>query len=146
MEYLDKECKREADILESILHTIQLIGSYTWKQRFHFLFYPIANCNLKEFMDWERSVRDITWETQMKEAFRCLAGAVASLHPKRVAINHKNIKSSNILFLQGSPILADFDLSNSFKGRENGFSVSATGKSVLYAALEVVAETQRGTS
>jgi serine/threonine protein kinase len=148
IENVNDECKREAIILESVnhRHIIQLIGSYTWSGRYHLLFYPVADYNLKQLMARDQALRNEEWESQIKESFGCLAGAVTFLHSKKVAIKHKDIKPSNILFVSGKPILADFGLSNSFKGKENSFSIGGTGKSPLYAAPEVITETKRGSS
>ncbi|KAF2840244.1 kinase-like protein [Patellaria atrata CBS 101060] len=148
IEVLNEECKREAEILENIVHRhiIQLVGSYTLNRRFYLLLHPVAECTLKELMATSLAERGAIWETCMKEAFGCLATAIAFLHSKRIAVKHKDIKPSNVLFLKGNPILTDFGLSNSFKGKEDSFSTGMTGKSVLYAAPEVIDETARGTS
>lgn len=48
--------------------------------------------------------------------------------------------------LPSSPMLTDFGLSNSFKGAEDSKSSDMTGKTIKYAAPEVIAMLPRGTS
>ncbi|OAL03473.1 kinase-like protein [Phaeosphaeriaceae sp. SRC1lsM3a] len=145
---VDAETRREARILEGIIHrhVIQLVGSYTQRNRFYLLLHPVAECNLKEFMQTPENERDLPWDHNLKSAFGCLAGAVAFLHSTKIAVKHKDIKPTNVLMFCGTPMLTDFGLSNSFKGAEDSKSSGITGKTPKYAAPEVVAMLPRGTS
>lgn len=145
---LDEESKREVRILEGVVHRhiIQLAGSYTEKERLYILLHPVAEGNLKEFLKESEPARDVAWENVVKHTFGCLASAVAFLHSREVSIKHKDIKPTNVLISQGSPILTDFGLSNSFKGMEDSISSGRTGKTQLYAAPEIIEELPRGKS
>jgi serine/threonine protein kinase len=57
---LDAEFQREAKILEGIIHQhiIQLVGSYTRQNRLFLLLHPVAECNLREFMQKPEDQRD----------------------------------------------------------------------------------------
>jgi serine/threonine protein kinase len=145
---VDAETQREARILEGIIHRhiIQLIGSYTQRSRFYLLLHPVAECNLKEFMQTPEIERDLLWKQNLKSAFGCLAGAVAFLHSTKIAVKHKDIKPTNVLMFYGTPMLTDFGLSNSFKGAEDSKSSGSTGRTPKYAAPEVEALLPRGTT
>jgi serine/threonine protein kinase len=82
----------------------------------------------------------------LKECFGCLASSVAFLHSKDVAIKHKDIKPSNFLMFQSTPILTDFRISNSFKNQEHSTSSGFTKRSSPYAAPEAIAQIKRNTS
>jgi serine/threonine protein kinase len=141
----DRECEREATILEDIVHRhiVQLAGTYTEEGRFYILIYPVAQRNLKEFMGQPHHERDLKWETRLKHTFGCLAAALEYLHGKDVAIKHKDIKPSNVLMFNGVPMLTDFGFANSFKGKDSDLSKGPSGKSPPYAAPEVIADGTR---
>ncbi|CAN9095531.1 unnamed protein product [Alternaria alternata] len=148
LEGIDEEARREARILESIvhLHIIQLLGTYTHGSRLYLLLYPIADGTLREYLTEPLESRDRVWEQSLKESFGCLANTVAFLHSKQIAIKHKDIKPSNILMHSGRPILTDFGISNSFKDQEHSTSSGWTKRSAPYAAPEVIDNQSRNTS
>jgi serine/threonine protein kinase len=145
---LDEDCREEAEILEGIIHPhiVQLVGSYTSQSRFYRHLHPVAECNLKEYIQTPEEQRTPLWEQQLKSSFGCLTAAVASLHSKKIAVKHKDIKPTNVLMFSDTPMLTDFGLSTSFKNRDNSVSVGFTGKTTFYAAPEVIAALPRGTS
>jgi serine/threonine protein kinase len=145
---LDEDCREEAEILEGIIHPhiVQLVGSYTSQSRFYMLLHPVAECNLKEYIQTPEEQRTSLWEQQLKSSFGCLAAAVAFLHSKKIAVKHKDIKPTNVLMFSDTPMLTDFGLSTSFKNRDNSVSVGFTGKTTFYASPEVIAALLRGTS
>jgi hypothetical protein len=77
----DEEFTKEAEIPEVILHRhiIQLVGSYTLQSRLSILLHPVAECNLKEYIQTPDMQRTPLWRQQLKSAFGCLAAAVAFL-------------------------------------------------------------------
>ncbi|MCJ1362031.1 hypothetical protein MMC16_001133 [Acarospora aff. strigata] len=132
----DYDLRREATILENLVHRhiVELAGTYTQDGTLYILIYPVAECNLTQMLQMERTA---SWEHNLRAAFGCLAGALAFIHSKDIAIKHKDIKPANILFCGGIVLLADWGLSNSFKDKADSRSSGWTHHSPAYAAPEV---------
>jgi serine/threonine protein kinase len=94
------EIFREVEHLEKLRHrhTIQLVGTYLQRKTLSHLIYPVANCNLSEFMElcFGQSI-ELRRKNRisLKRAFACLAQAVDYLHEKNII--HRHIKPTNIL-------------------------------------------------
>lgn len=143
----DYDINREVKILENLVHRhiVELAGTYTQDGTLYILLYPVAECNLAQRLqtfqpeEWQRN-------KDLSAAFGCLASALAFVHSKEIAIKHKDIKPSNILFYNGTVLLADWGLSNCFKDKENSRSNGRTYCTASYAAPEVVRWQERGTA
>jgi serine/threonine protein kinase len=99
-------------------HLIRVRGTYTDKKYLVMLLEPVADGNLKQFMD---STRGLSSErrTQLRTYFGCLAHTIAFLHTSEVL--HKDIKPENILLKYWHLILTDFG---------TAFDWSKTGQSM----------------
>lgn len=144
----DYDIRREATILENLVHRhiVELAGTYTQDGTLYILLYPVAECNLSQMLQTPKAKQSISWERNLMTAFGCLAGALAFIHSKDVAIKHKDIKPANILFYGDMVLLADWGLSNCFKSEETSRSRGWTYCTPAYAAPEVRARDERGTA
>ena len=140
------DIQREVKILENLVHRhiVELAGTYTQDGTLYILLYPVAEYNLAQLLQtWPSRER---WYQGLLSTFGCLASALAFIHSKDVAIKHKDIKPANILFYNGTVLLADWGLSNCFKDEENSRSKGWTHCTAPYAAPEVVKREERGTA
>ena len=83
-------------------HLVRIIGSYTDSSSFAFLMQPVADSNLKSYLD----NIDATHFPALRSFFGCLANAIAYLHSKK--IHHMDIKLENFLVKRGEIFVADF--------------------------------------
>jgi serine/threonine protein kinase len=94
------EIFREVEHLEKLRHrhTIQLVGTYLQRKTLSHLIYPVADCNLLEFMElcFDQSLKlRRKNRISLKRAFACLAQAVDYLHEKDII--HRDLKPQNFV-------------------------------------------------
>ncbi|KAI9890172.1 MAG: hypothetical protein M1814_004454 [Vezdaea aestivalis] len=136
-------------------HIVRLIGSYLQDGALNILLYPVAECNLKEFMRKHSSEAYHMPRTQsdieclhrpfLLRAMTCLRGAVDYIHSQ--TIRHMDIKPTNILVKNvlrksGSTIpkwhilLTDFDVATDYKSSDTEHTNTARRFTELYASPE----------
>jgi hypothetical protein len=145
-------------------HIIQLVGSYLQGKNFSILLYPVADYDIKRFMQEYRaslSQRNgsIASACSMVRFFGCLAHALYYIHSKLT--KHLDIKPQNILVKRryhqkapnsGAPhahyhvYIADFGLSKSFSTEAQSQTDSASPKTPKYCAPEVYYQEAKGRS
>jgi len=72
----------------------------------------------------------------LRSFFGCLASAVRYLH--RARIRHRDIKPQNILVKADRVLLADFGIAYSWENLHRATTTADSGKTLIYAAPEVV--------
>ncbi|KAI9699649.1 MAG: hypothetical protein M1836_002683 [Candelina mexicana] len=101
-------------------HLIKVRGTYTDRHYLVMLLEPVANENLKEYMNRAR-LHSAHERQQFRRYFGCLAHTIRFLHDPSIGIIHKDIKPENILLKDGELYLADFG---------TAFDWSITGQSM----------------
>ena len=116
-------------------HIVELIGSYTDPRFVGIIMSPVADCNLKKFLDSGPS--EITGQLSfLRTFFGCLTAALCYLHEN--CIRHKDIKPANILVKGHHVYLADFGISLDWTDFGNSTTTGpATAVTHQYCAPEV---------
>jgi serine/threonine protein kinase/ankyrin repeat protein len=109
-------------------HLIKVKGTYTDRKFFVMLLEPVADENLKEYMN-RGGPRNTAEQTQFRTYFGCLADTIRFLHAENIGMLHKDIKPENILIKNGHLILTDFG---------TAFDWSKTGQSMTRSNAEDV--------
>lgn len=119
-------------------HIVQFVGSYTDPKFVGILMSPVAECNLKQYLNgsFEKS--------RVRSFFGCLAIAVRYLHENQV--KHKDIKPENVLVHRGTVLLTDFGISRNWTEAGHSTTTGKTPKSARYCAPEVADEAPRNSS
>ncbi|ORY13159.1 hypothetical protein BCR34DRAFT_663378 [Clohesyomyces aquaticus] len=122
----------------SHIHTVQLKASYTDPQFVGIIMWPVADCNLKEYLEgpFESSL--------LRTFFGCLAVAVRFLHES--CVRHKDIKPQNVLVYKGRVLLADFGISLDWSETGHSTTSGPTTKTARYCAPEVANYASRNSS
>jgi serine/threonine protein kinase len=97
---------------------------------------PVADFNLKEFLELAQTSSKIHHTFRIREWFGCLAAAVQYLHGNR--IRHRDIKPANILVKGLNILLVDFELALDWKDLDQSTTTAYCGRTPLYAAPEVI--------
>ena len=105
-------------------HLIIVRGTYTDKRYLVMLLEPVADGNLKQFMDSARGLSSER-QTQFRTFFGCLAHTIFSLH--NMEILHKDIKPENILLKDWHLVLTDFG--TAFDWSKSGQSMTRSNAS-----------------
>ena len=103
-------------------HLIKVRGTYTDKKYIVMLLQPVADENLKQYMDrrpLDESDSSIGERARFRTYFGCLAHTIQILHG--LEILHKDLKPENVLLKSGHLILTDFG---------TAFDWSKTGQSM----------------
>jgi ubiquitin C-terminal hydrolase len=145
-----RDFERELGTLKKLSHhrhIVQLIGSYTDPTFVGILMSPVAECDLKDFLD--RLAVDGNHSSTANKSFArsffgCLASALSYLHDNTV--RHKDIKPQNILVLGHTVYLADFGISLDWSEIGKSTTTGPTPKTARYCAPEVSDYTPRNTS
>ncbi|PVH99773.1 kinase-like protein, partial [Periconia macrospinosa] len=132
-------------------HIVQLVGSYIQGRTFAVLLYPVADLDLKDFMQEIENVlvphRTIDYGSFMAIAslgrfFKCLASALGYVHSQTT--KHLDIKPRNILIKRSRDVifgyqvyLADFGISRSFSPTDHSQTDAWVGRTAKYCAPEV---------
>lgn len=91
--------------LEENDHLIKIKGTYTDKKYLAMLLDPVADGNLKQYMN-ENAISSEPEKNRFRTYFGCLAHTIRFLHG--LEILHKDIKPENVLLKNGHLILTDF--------------------------------------
>ncbi|KAI9858093.1 MAG: hypothetical protein M1813_007905 [Trichoglossum hirsutum] len=134
-------------------HIIQLVGTYVQDMTIGILLYPVANWDLKSFL--EDTGRRSLPERERAERLRflgislgCLSHALTYVHAN--TRKHGDIKSSNILIKRRDSAnnfqvyLADFGLARAFSSDDTSQTDDAVGRTPLYCAPEVYNQDRKG--
>lgn len=123
----DKQAQRtyenELKVLHKIVendHLIKVRGTYTDKKYLVMLLEPVADENLKQYMN-KGPLTSTVEQTRLRTYFGCLAHTIRFLHDSSIETLHKDIKPENILLKDGYLILTDFG---------TAFDWSKTGQSM----------------
>jgi serine/threonine protein kinase len=143
---------QELRIMQSLKHNhiVALVGSFIHQGTLGVLMYPLAECNLAEFLQ-EVSEYQSTHGKQhpphvasLLTALGCLSSALQYLHVNK-RVKHKDIKPENILVDSfGSVLLADFGISKQYRSESPTVTEGPTAFTQRYAAPEVAAQKSRG--
>lgn len=135
--------------IANIIFTYEELPQNEWqKGAIGIIMEPVADCNLKEFMEMidsrvPRKLSDQEYQA-LKRWFNCLASGLAFIHSKR--IRHKDIKPANILIKGDKVYYSDFGISEKFP--DNLVTSKTVGdpfpRTPMYCAPEVAAEQPRG--
>ncbi|PSN69401.1 kinase-like protein [Corynespora cassiicola Philippines] len=148
-------------------HIVQVIGTYTISSYLSILMYPVADFNLKDFLDELKngppfSYKEICYSNDLLTFEHCLVSALSYIHSHM--IKHMDIKPQNILlgpsrlehplFRSGEldimPIhavyLADFGIARAYASIDDTETEGPTSFTRKYAAPEVVERQARGLS
>ena len=101
-------------------HLIKVRGTYTDRKYLVMLLQPVADRNLKEYMNGG-PLTSTTEQKKFRTYFGCLAHTIQFLHDPSIETLHKDIKPENILLKDGRLILTDFG---------TAFDWSRTGQSM----------------
>jgi serine/threonine protein kinase len=133
-------------------HILRVIGTYVKGRELSILLYPVADCNLEDFLELYRdmclSYRDLPgMETFLRRCCSCLSSAVEYIH--RNLTKHMDINPQNILVLRTRhavyvPFIADFGIARSYDKVEETETDGRTSFTKRYAAPEVVKQESRG--
>jgi serine/threonine protein kinase len=124
-------------------HLVEYIGSYTDKKFFGLIMSPIADMNLKEFLNI--SPFSNFHQSTLRTFFGCISSGVLYLH--RNQIRHKDIKPENILVKGENVLITDFG--TALDWAEQGHSTTDNtikAWSVRYCAPEVANYQKRNSS
>ncbi|CAM1504709.1 Fc.00g023000.m01.CDS01 [Cosmosporella sp. VM-42] len=115
-------------------HCVELAGSYSDPRYFALLMEPVGDCNLAAYYDEAKNNTDKL--SLLRSFFGCLAGAVQDLHNRQ--IRHRDIKPQNIIVKGNLVLLTDFGIAFSWENLTRGTTTADSGKTLTYAAPEVV--------
>ena len=118
-----KKYENEIKVLSRVAgddHLIKIIGTYTDKKYLAMLLEPVADENLKEYMN-RGPLTSSAEQKRFRTYFGCLAHTIRFLHDPSIETIHKDIKPENILLKDGHLILTDFG---------TAFDWSKTGQSM----------------
>ncbi|KAF2793816.1 kinase-like protein, partial [Melanomma pulvis-pyrius CBS 109.77] len=135
-----KDFEKELSNLRKLSHNhiVQLKGSYTDPQFVGIIMSPVADCNLKEYL--EGSIEP----SLLRTFFGCLAVAIRFLHEN--CVRHKDIKPQNLLVHKGRVLLADFGISLDWSEMGHSTTSGPTTKTARYCAPEVFNYASRNSS
>lgn len=145
-------------------HIIQLVGSYLQGRTFSILLYPVADYDIRRFMQdyhstMSQSSSSIGCASSMVRFFGCLAHALHYIHSNFT--KHLDIKPQNILVKRQyhnttvhsrvsatnyRVYIADFGLSKNFSSLDQSQTDSCTPRTPKYCAPEVYYQEAKGRS
>ncbi|ORY15041.1 kinase-like domain-containing protein, partial [Clohesyomyces aquaticus] len=136
-----REFEAELAILKRLSHAhiVELVGSYTDPRYVGLLMSPVADCNLKEYLDMPVSVDR---RSLLRTSFGCLVAAVCYLHQSQ--IRHKDIKPQAIK--DHRVLITDFGISRDWADLGQSTTTGPTVKTPKYCAPEVAAYLPRNSS
>ncbi|CAI6332467.1 unnamed protein product [Periconia digitata] len=132
-------------------HIVQLVGSYIQAKTFAVLLYPVADMDLKDFLQQIESVlvprctldyANFMAIASLGRFFKCLAAALSYVHGQTT--KHLDIKPRNVLIKRSRDVmfgyqvyLADFGISRSFASTDHSQTDAWVGRTARYCAPEV---------
>ncbi|KAJ4303252.1 hypothetical protein N0V90_002145 [Kalmusia sp. IMI 367209] len=134
----------ELQVLKRIqhYHCIELVQSYTDPKFFALIMSPVGDCNLLDY--YSIALKDVDKSSLLRSFFGCLANALQYIHSIR--IRHRDIKPHNILVRGDRVFLTDFGIALDWEELSRSTTTADSGKTLLYAAPEVVRYEKRNTS
>jgi tRNA A-37 threonylcarbamoyl transferase component Bud32 len=146
-----KDAVKEVEHLQRLphRHVVRVVGTYTLKKDLAILLYPVADCDLDEFLD-----ELLESEEQLSDMFAgslctfvgCLSNAINFIHSNY--IKHLDIKPSNLLVRwigqKYRIYVADFGIARAYESAEESYTNSPTSFTRIYAAPEVILQDTRG--
>jgi serine/threonine protein kinase len=123
-------------------HIIELVGSYTDPRFVGIIMSPVADCNLREFLD--ASPLSAENLSLLRTFFGCLTAALCYLHENR--IRHKDIKPQNVLVKGHQVFLTDFGISLDWTELGHSTTSGPTIRSPRYCSPEVADDSSRNSS
>lgn len=106
MEIFEKEASTMKRLQHQ--HVVKLVGSYTDPVYAAFIVYPVADSNLKEFLDATAADPTLQALSTLRSFFGCLANGLEYMH--RQLVRHKDIKPMNILVKGKTVLYTDFGI------------------------------------
>jgi len=144
-----RDFERELGTLKKLRHRhiVRLIGSYTDPRFVGIVMSPVAECDLKDYLN--NCVSDSksnlhSPKSFIRSFFGCLTSALSYLHDNR--IRHKDIKPQNVLVSQYTVYLTDFGIALDWSEIGQSTTTGPTPKTARYCALEVSDYAPRNTS
>ncbi|KAH7346974.1 kinase-like domain-containing protein [Pyrenochaeta sp. MPI-SDFR-AT-0127] len=134
----------ELNILKRLSHPhlVQYVGSYTDPKWVGILMTPVAECDLRIFLDREQATQH---QNFLRQAYGCLITAVHYLHQNR--IRHKDLKPQNILIKDSNVLITDFGTALDWNDESRATTTGEPGPiSINYAAPEVADHERRSES
>ncbi|KAH7349043.1 hypothetical protein BKA66DRAFT_295311 [Pyrenochaeta sp. MPI-SDFR-AT-0127] len=133
-----RDFERELGTLKKLSHhrhIVQLIGSYTDPRFVGILMSPVAECDLKDFLNNCVSDAPRSSKSFIRSFFGCLTAALSYLHDN--TIRHKDIKPQNVLVSQHTVFLTDFGISLDWSEIGQSTTTGPTPRTARYCAPEV---------
>lgn len=125
-------------------HITRVITTYLCKKTFAIIMLPVADVNLKEWME-QIDISDKSQEEQCKllpKWSQCLANALEYIHDQRV--RHKDIKPANILVKGEEVYITDFGIAKDLIEDVSSGTMGTDGlRTRIYSAPEVMTEHAR---
>ncbi|KAJ6438320.1 heat shock 70kDa protein 1/2/6/8 [Purpureocillium lavendulum] len=136
--------KTELAILKKLTHRhcVSLVATYSDPKYFALLMEPVGDHNLSEY--YARCKNEPDKRSLMRSFFGCLVGAVQYLHDSQV--RHRDIKPQNIIVRSDQVYVADFGIAHSWENLTRATTTADSGKTLIYAAPEVVRVERRNTA
>lgn len=144
--------QKESDNLERLKkkphrHVVLMLSAFEFPLMPSIVISPVAECNLKQFLEWINYDGADTADDWKKRALAswcgCLASALKHLH-KESRLKHKDIKPDNILVVENNIKITDFGISNSFE--EDSETSGPTSGTTFYMPPEAISAQHRDVS
>ncbi|KAK5062563.1 hypothetical protein LTR84_004636 [Exophiala bonariae] len=139
-----RDFERELGHLKKLshIHIIKLIGSYTDPRFVGMLMSPVADCDLKDFLN--QNLLSAGQRSFLRTFFGCLTSALCYLHENQV--RHKDIKPQNVLVKGHNVYLTDFGVSLDWSDLGQSTTTGVTVRTPRYCAPEVAQYMPRNSS
>lgn len=116
-------------------HLVRLVSSYTDPQYIGLLMEPVADCDLKHFLN--QTPLPPGCFSLLRRSFGCLASAVKCLHESKC--RHKDLKPGDILVKEDNLLITDFGTARDWNDWTRGTTFGRSGPfTPAYAALKLL--------
>ncbi|KAI9767148.1 MAG: hypothetical protein M1839_004621 [Geoglossum umbratile] len=124
-------------------HLVKFVGSYTDPKFVGLLISPVADCDLKAFLERDPFPSDDLY--LLRGFFGCLCSAVLYLHSSQC--RHKDLKPGNVLVYMKKVLITDFGTARDWSEQSRSTTIGRGGVYTPgYAAPEVVDQEPRSSS
>ncbi|KAH7348965.1 kinase-like domain-containing protein [Rhexocercosporidium sp. MPI-PUGE-AT-0058] len=141
-----EQLNNEISILKKLSHRhlVKFLGSYTDPSYVGLLMSPVAECDLKDFLDRYPSLEGD--REPIRGFFGCLCSAVLYLHHSN--IRHRGLKTSNILVYEGRVLITNLEEAHDWNDDElrSRTTLMTDPFEHIYAAPEVFNAESRNSS